>query len=688
MRTRLLAIGVLILAASAPPPASARPACTGRFLASASLAIADGTIVLAGVDIAGGQVAIAGACGPVRARMRRGPHGTIVKAGWTSCAGLPGRVRLRARIDRGCRKLAGVLRAPAADFAWAFRAARFAACGNGIREDDEACDDGNTVDGDCCSATCTEVPGSACAGTACRTNDECPAGAYCEQDGVCGGEGRCRQRSEACIGVLEPVCGCDGRTYVNACEAAAAGVTVRARGRCDRACGMIGGIACGEGEFCELEPGTCRIVDAGGTCVDVPDGCPDVYRPVCGCDGQTYGNDCDRRAARAQKAHDGPCRCPEIRCAPGTRAVDRDGDGCPDTCLAPCRDACDCYENPDLVFPRPCPLECATCDNYWVCEDGFCQDHCGPVPLDDVCRAIPCKENSQCGDAEYCAKPPGRCDGEGICQPRFLPCPAIIDPVCGCDGQSYGSACEAAAAGVNVAHRGPCGAECGTIVGLPCPDGEFCEFPPGTCDVADGGGTCTEVPRVCPDLHRPVCGCDGTTYGNDCERRAAAAQLAHHGPCACPPIVCPPGVLPHDTDGDGCVDTCRPEGCAPGDECGRGSYCAARPGQCHETGVCAERPPACPRIYAPVCGCDGRTYASECVAAAEGVRVAAPGSCGPACADDCDCVGLPFGGPPCAVMCPTCGPFWTCEGGRCVEQCGPMPLERDCSVPGTPPGSE
>jgi hypothetical protein len=36
----------------------------------------------------------------------------------------------------------------------------------------------------------------------------------------------------------------------------------------------------------------------------------------------------------------------------------------------------------------------------------------------------------------------------------------MYDPVCGCDGQSYGSRCEAAAKGVRVAHRGRCESAC------------------------------------------------------------------------------------------------------------------------------------------------------------------------------------------------------------------------------------
>jgi hypothetical protein len=78
------------------------------------------------------------------------------------------------------------------------------------------------------------------------------------------------------------------------------------------------------------------------------------------------------------------------------------------------------------------------------------------------------------------------------------------------------------------------GKTCGGFVGIPCDAGLWCQKPTGTCRIFDGFGKCSKIPQVCTKIFRPVCGCDGKTYSNDCVRRAAQVQLAHTGKCRPP----------------------------------------------------------------------------------------------------------------------------------------------------------
>lgn len=159
------------------------------------------------------------------------------------------------------------------------------------------------------SVACTEIACQQCGGIA---QIPCNAGSYCNwPDGSCGGDdglGVCAPIPEACDKNFAPVCGCDGTTYGNACEAAAAGVSVVFDGACDdKTCGGLAGKQCGAGDYCHYADGTCGIDDNSGVCEPIPQNCPDNVDPVCACGGITYSNACDAAAAGASIDHLGAC---------------------------------------------------------------------------------------------------------------------------------------------------------------------------------------------------------------------------------------------------------------------------------------------------------------------------------------------------------------------------------------------
>ena len=207
-------------------------------------------------------------------------------------------------------------------------------------------------------------------------------------------------------------------------------------------------------------------------------------------------------------------------------------------------------------------------------------------------------------------------------------------------------------------------------------------------------------PQVCPDVVAPVCGCDGTTYGNDCLRRQGGACKLHNGPCiatggcfdtiagACTGQACSPAagcLLPNEFCSPACAsppptgtcfDTlarkCETESCGPDHPCLPNEFCVATcpppppTGRCFVTvdGQCSTEScgPGAP------CQNPNEFCAPQCLPATCGTNAdcddgnpcTADQCVGGTCEHACVCV-APTGA---AACCP--GP-----GTTCVQPCGP-----------------
>ena len=141
--------------------------------------------------------------------------------------------------------------------------------------------------------------------------------------------------------------------------------------------------------FCKYVEGTCSGL---GLCTELPEICATLFDPVCGCDGNTYSNDCVMQSFGISKLHDGECvsLCNDVdldgydTCNPGEPG----DDGNP----------VDCNDNNTLVNPGAteiCNGIDDDCDGMVDEGSNICGG--GSVCLMGSCEDVTCDENSDCG---------------------------------------------------------------------------------------------------------------------------------------------------------------------------------------------------------------------------------------------------------------------------------------------------
>ena len=123
-------------------------------------------------------------------------------------------------------------------------------------------------------------------------------------------------------------------------------------------------------------------------------------------------------------------------------------------------------------------------------------------------EALACPSGTYCATsmANHCPS----AEMLGKCHEIPQVCTHIFEPTCGCDGQTYASDCQAAAAGVAIAYEGPCAPFCGGFAGLPCPGAGTCvDNTTDACDPADGDVDCASLCRC--EVEQP---CDEGAHWN------------------------------------------------------------------------------------------------------------------------------------------------------------------------------
>jgi hypothetical protein len=67
---------------------------------------------------------------------------------------------------------------------------------------------------------------------------------------------------------------------------------------------------CGANEYCDFANNSCGAGDQSGICRQRPEICPDIFAPVCACDGKVYPNACVANRSGLDSSARNTCQTP------------------------------------------------------------------------------------------------------------------------------------------------------------------------------------------------------------------------------------------------------------------------------------------------------------------------------------------------------------------------------------------
>ncbi|KPM04953.1 Agrin-like protein 3, partial [Sarcoptes scabiei] len=332
---------------------------------------------------------------------------------------------------------------------------------------------------------------------------KCPASQVCQIDDNRNPICKC---NAACGQEFEPVCGSDGKTYINEC-------TLRVEAcRNRKSLRILHQKSCAENNACKVLKCShyqeCEINRYGiATCL-CPQQCSKILKPVCGTDGETYDSECDLKRLACLEHRNvsirymGSCALENFChrnhgiCKFGSICgLSRDGNY---TCLCP-----QCSEEYEPI----CGSNGVTYKNVCKFRKDMCEKQINNITFSDGpcigCENLNCQFYAKCETHE----------NKGLCVcPKN--CPKTFDPVCGSDLKTYPNECELRVSScqkkkhIIVIKQGPCN----SCQNVHCQFGSRCE-----------NGVCV-CPKKCPSYIAPVCGSNNVTYENHCQLMVSACS--------------------------------------------------------------------------------------------------------------------------------------------------------------------